>query len=51
MALSVEEDILRLQISVNDSIIVEVLKGQNYLSCIESSPFLREPNLITKMVK
>ena len=37
VAIGVEEEILRLQISVDDALAVEVVETQSYFSCIETS--------------
>ena len=42
MTLSIYENILRLQISVDYSALVQILESQYNFCCVEPSPILRE---------
>jgi hypothetical protein len=41
-----EQDIVELQISVDDTVLVEVLQGQADLSCIEPGDFIRRDTIV-----
>mmetsp|Transcript_46168 Transcript_46168/g.118971 ORF Transcript_46168/g.118971 Transcript_46168/m.118971 type:complete len:309 (-) Transcript_46168:476-1402(-) len=51
VAIEVQEDVLRLEISVHDSLRVKVLEGSNHLSSIEPDLLQGEPSLLLKMSK
>ena len=49
MALRVEENILWLQVTIDDSVLVEVSESQHDLGCIEARSVLSESNLVAEM--
>ena len=51
MSFVVEKHILRLEVTVDDSLAVKVLQSKHDFSCVESSSVLCEPDLIAKMEK
>ena len=51
MSLRVEQDVLWLQISIDDAMLVEVLQCQYNLSRIKSRPVLTKSYLVTKVVE
>ena len=51
MAFGVKEDILRLEISVDDAVLVEVLEGENNFGGVKPGSIFGEANLVTQVVK
>ena len=47
MSTAMEQDILRLEITINDATAVEILQGQQDLSTVETSLFLTKIALAT----
>ena len=51
VALGVDQNVLRLQISVDDVLLVQVLKSQHHLGCVEPSLVLVEASLSAQEVE
>lgn len=51
VALVVQDDVLRLQVTVNDSILMKAFKGTNELGSIEACPGLGEALLLSQMIE
>ena len=50
MALAVQEDVLRLAVSVDDALLVKVAQPQDDLTRVEPASFLGEAGLTTHVV-